>query len=69
MISVCSINEEYFVCIFRDRLIEQLTREIQALKEELESFRLEVKMNENEFPVRCCVFLAIGLLKTLQPRR
>ncbi len=27
----------------RDRLIEQLTREIQALKEELESFRLEVK--------------------------
>lgn len=26
----------------RDRLIEQLTREIQALKEELESFRLEV---------------------------
>lgn len=27
----------------RDRLIEQLTREIQSLKEELESFRLEVK--------------------------
>lgn len=27
----------------RDRLIEQLTREIQALKEELESFRLEVR--------------------------
>uniref|UniRef100_A0AAX7TTN5 Huntingtin-interacting protein 1-related protein n=1 Tax=Astatotilapia calliptera TaxID=8154 RepID=A0AAX7TTN5_ASTCA len=27
----------------KDRLIEQLTREIQALKEELESFRLEVK--------------------------
>lgn len=30
----------------RDRLIEQLTREIQALKEELESFRLEVKTGE-----------------------
>lgn len=27
----------------RDRLIEQLTREIEALKEELESFRLEVR--------------------------
>lgn len=31
------------MCVsLRDRLIEQLTREIQALKDELESFRLEV---------------------------
>uniref|UniRef100_A0AAX7U685 I/LWEQ domain-containing protein n=1 Tax=Astatotilapia calliptera TaxID=8154 RepID=A0AAX7U685_ASTCA len=35
-IFICDVND-------RDRLIEQLTREIQALKEELESFRLEVK--------------------------
>lgn len=35
------------VCLHtRDRLIEQLTREIQALKEELESFRLEVNTGE-----------------------
>uniref|UniRef100_A0A3Q4G923 Huntingtin-interacting protein 1-related protein n=1 Tax=Neolamprologus brichardi TaxID=32507 RepID=A0A3Q4G923_NEOBR len=33
-IFICDVND-------RDRLIEQLTREIQALKEELESFRLE----------------------------
>lgn len=32
----------YNLVSIRDRLIEQLTREIQALKEELESFRLEV---------------------------
>lgn len=32
----------------RDRLIEQLTREIQALKEELESFRLEVKSSQTQ---------------------
>ena len=37
------------VCVsvcFRDRLIDQLTREIQALKDELESFRLEVKVKK-----------------------
>lgn len=36
----------YYILFFfkslRDRLIEQLTAELQALKEELESFRLEV---------------------------
>lgn len=32
----------------RDRLIEQLTAELQALKEELESFRLEVREKESE---------------------
>lgn len=32
-----------FSCPVRTRLIEQLTREIQILKDELESFRLEVK--------------------------
>lgn len=38
------------VCLHtRDRLIEQLTREIQALKEELESFRLEASMGEGTF--------------------
>jgi len=31
------------VSILRDRVIDQLTREIQALRDELEAFRLEVK--------------------------
>lgn len=33
----------------RARLIEQLTREIQVLKDELESFRLEVKPPQTNF--------------------
>lgn len=42
----------YIVSVsIRDRLIEQLTREIQALKEELESFRLEVRNRRTMFPL------------------
>lgn len=37
-----SSNSNMFSYSLRDRLIEQLTAELQALKEELESFRLEV---------------------------
>lgn len=36
----------FFFYSLRDRLIKQLTAELQALKEELESFRLEVSEAE-----------------------
>lgn len=48
-----SRSSSIFFYFLRDRIIEQLTAELQALKEELESFRLEVSEMQKGRKVMC----------------